>query len=430
MKARICFACIVAWICSTTLYGATVEVEGRAPADEPMARSQALADALREAVRTGAGVDLVSESQTKNFTMEFDRMFSRARGYVKKYEVLSTGTSSDGFYVVKVKADVGEGQPDTNDKLTLQMMAREHQAPRLAIRIEEQIEGVQNGTLAADWLRNAATECGLRVVDTERSQGDGGMMAKRAQALGRGQEAALRGQGAVSGCDYIIEGTVVGSSTGEQSFYGSKPGKKYSLGLNLKVTDAATGVVILTENAPSRDVLIRRVSSDTAAAREAVRQIMEGSPRVQDSDTGMKLIRRIFAHWAAEMDLGAICKLEFTGMDLTTAQKLKEKLTAVQNVGSVWIRSVDPAGVSVVDCEARLQPLELAAIIEGALPGFKLDRSENRYLSFRSTGTEPATPGSVTSSSDTSSPALLYGSIGGGVLLLAAGAFFFLKSKH
>ncbi len=423
MKTKRWIAGFIVLTCLAPSYGMMVEVEGRAPADEPMARSQALADALREAVRTGAGVDLVSESQTKNFTIEFDRMFSRARGYVKKYEVVSTGTSGDGFYVVKVKADVGEGMPDTNDKLTLQMMAREHQAPRVAIRIDEQIEEVKNGTLASDWLRNEVTECGLRVVELERTQGEGGMMAKRAQALGRGQEAALRGQGTVSGCDYIIEGTVVGSSTGEQSFYGSKPGKKFSLGLNLKVVDAATGVVILTENAPSRDILIRRVTSDTAAAREAVRQLMEGSPRVADSDAGMKLIRRIFAHWAAEMDLGAVCKLEFTGMDLATAQKLKEKLTSVQNIGSVWIRSVDPAGVTVVDCEARLQPLELAAIIESSLPGFKLDRSENRYLSFRPSDKTAA-------KEDTASPALLYGGIGGGAVLALAAVFFFLKSKH
>ena len=423
MKTSIWITGFMMWVCSTTLYGTMVEAEGRAPADEPMARSQALADALREAVRTGAGVDLVSESQTKNFAMEFDRMFSRARGYVKKYEVVSTGTTGDGFYVVKVKADVGEGMPDTNDKLTLQMMAREHQAPRVAIRIDEQIEEVKNGTLASDWLRNEAIECGLRVVELERTQGEGGMMAKRARALGRGQEAALRGQGTVSGCDYIIEGAVVGSSTGEQSFYGSKPGKKFSLGLNLKVVDAATGVVILTENAPSRDILIRQITSDTAAAREAVRQLMEGSPRVADSDTGMKLIRRIFAHWAAEMDLGAICKLEFTGMDLATAQELKEKLISVQNVGSVWIRSVDPAGVTVVDCEARLQPLELAALIESSLPGFKLDRSENRYLSFR--------PSDMTAAKENAaSPALLYGGIVGGAALALAAAFFFLKSKH
>lgn len=386
-----------------------------------MARSQALADALREAVREGAGVDLVSETQVKNFAMEFDRMFSKARGHVKKYEVLSTSTSPDGFYVVRIKANVGEGAVDTNDKLTLQMMAREHQSPRVSVRIEERIEDVNNGTLASDWLRNAATECGLRIIETDRAQGDGGMLAKRAQTLGRGQEAAMRSEGVVSGCDYIIEGSVVGSSAGTESFYGSKPGKKFSLGLNLKVIDAATGVVILTENAPSRDILIRKVESSTAAAREAVRQLMEGSPRVADSDTGWKLIRRIFAHWSAEMDLGAVCKLEFTGMDLSTANQLKEKLTSIQNVGSVWIRSVDPAGVSVVDCEARLQPLELAAIIEQALPGYKLDRSENRYLSFRA---------DASASTTGENSLLLYGGIGGGIALALAVSFVLLKRKH
>lgn len=378
---------IVIWalcLLSTISWGdTTVEVEGRAPADEPMARSQALADALREAVRKGAGVDLVSETQVKDFVMEFDRMFSKARGHVKKYEVLSTSTSSDGFYVVRIKANVGEGTVDTNDKLTLQMMAREHQAPRVVVHIEECIENVNNGTLASDWLRNAATECGLRIIETGRSQGEGGMLARRAQILGRGQEAAMRSEGVVSACDYIIEGNVVGSSLGTKSYYGSKPGKKFSLGINLKVIDAATGVVILTENTPSRDILIRNVESSTAAAREAVRQLMEGSPRAKDSDAGWKLIRRIYAHWAAEMDLGAVYKLEFTAMDLAAANQLKAELSGIQNVGSVWIRSIDPAGVSVVECEARLKPLELAAIIEKSQLGYKLDRSENRYLSFR-----------------------------------------------
>ena len=39
---------------------ATVEAEGRAPGDMKTAREQALADALREAVRVGTGVDVLS----------------------------------------------------------------------------------------------------------------------------------------------------------------------------------------------------------------------------------------------------------------------------------------------------------------------------------------------------------------------------------
>lgn len=360
-----------------------VEAEGRAAGDAPAARQQALTDALREAVRSGAGVDLVSESQMENFELQFDRTFSKARGYVKKYEVLTAGLTEDGFYTVKIKADVGDKAPAANDTMTFQMMAREHEAPRIAIQIDEQIEGVQNGTLSSDWLRNTAIKCGLRVVDLNNAQGHGGMLAKRAETLGRTTEATLRKDGVVSACDYIIEGNIVGSAAGTQSFYGSKAGKKYSLGLNMTVRDAATGAIVLTENPESRDILIRNVSSDTAAAREAVRQLMEGSPRIAESDSGWKLIRRIFAHWAAEMDLGATIKLEFVGLDLDTANKLKAELEKQTAVGAVWIRSIDAAAVSVLECESRLNAPDLAKVISGILPGYGLDRSEKRYLSFR-----------------------------------------------
>ena len=377
--------------------GVEVEAEGRAAGDAPSARTQALTDALREAVRSGAGVDLVSESAMENFELTLDRTFTKARGYVKKYEVLSSGLSDDGFYTVTIKADVGEGPIAANDTMTFQMMAKEHESPRVAIMIDEEIEGVKNGTLGGDWLRNHLSQCGLQVVDLKNAQGQGGMLAKRAQTLGRETEGSLRSQGLVSSCDYIIEGKIIGSAEGTQSYYGSKPGKKYSLGFDVKVRDAATGSIVLTENFQSRDIVIRNVSSDTAAAREAVRQFMEGSKRKENTDAGWMLIRRIFSHWAAEMDLGATIKLEFVGLDLESADKLKAELGKQTAIGSVWVRSIDAAGVSVVECESRLNSADLAKVINAVLPGYGLDRSEKRYLSFRP-GAAPAeaTPAAAT----------------------------------
>lgn len=364
-------------------YAVEVETEGKAAGDGPAARSQALSDALREAVREGAGVDLVSETQMENFELSSDKTFSKARGYIKKYEVVSTGMGEDGFYTVKIKADVSDKVLTSDDTMTFQMMAREHEAPRLAIQIDEQIEGVTNGTLATDWLRNTATKCGLRVVDLNNAQGQGGMLAKRAETLGRKTEGEARSQGIVSACDYVIEGKIVGSAAGTQSFYGSKPGKKYSIALDVTVRDAATGNVVLTMNSPAQDILIRNVSSDTAAAREAVRQLMEGNKRKADSDAGWQLIRSIFTHWAAETDLGATIKLEFVGLDLPGSEKLKSGLAQQTAIGAVWIRSIDAAAISVIECESRINSTELAKVISDILPDFSLDRSEKRYLSFR-----------------------------------------------
>lgn len=423
-------ACVT---CFAPAFAVQVEATGRAPADAPEARAQALTDALREAVRSGAGVDLVSESQMTNFEMDFDRTFSQARGYVRTYKVLSNKVSDDGFYTVTISADVGEGSPEMNDTLTLKMMAREKGSPRVDIRITETIDGVKDSGLAADWLRQTATECGMRVVDAARSQGDGGAAAKRAALLGRQQEASMREQGVVSACDYIIEGSVIGRYAGEQSFYGSKPAKRYSLGLNLKVVDAATGVVLVTENPSSRDIIIRSVASDDAAAREAVRQLMDGDPRQKaKTDAGWRLVRRIFSHWAAEMDLGSTFKLEFTGLDLTQAQALCKALTGNPSIGAVNIRSIDAVGVSVIDCESRLGAVELASLIQQSAPAFKLDRSENRYLSFRPASGSASASGGEADDSDSSqdgSMAVLVSSMAAVLILIGGVIVLILRKK-
>jgi len=57
-----------------------VEAEGRAAGDQKTAREQALADALREAVRKGTGVDVLASSGVSNFALDFDRILSSAFG--------------------------------------------------------------------------------------------------------------------------------------------------------------------------------------------------------------------------------------------------------------------------------------------------------------------------------------------------------------
>lgn len=175
----------------------------------------------------GAGVDLVSETQTKNFALEYDNTFLKARGYVRKYEVLSNELREDGIYVVTIRADVGEMLPEAGEKLAFRMMARGHQAPRVSVHVTEKLGGMGDNRVAADWLADTAAECGLKVVDAARSQG---AMGERAEALGRTLDAALRKSGSVSSCDYIIEGEITGDMTGQPSFYGSKPSNAFRWG--------------------------------------------------------------------------------------------------------------------------------------------------------------------------------------------------------
>jgi hypothetical protein len=86
------------------------------------------------------------------------------------------------------------------------------------------------------------------------------------------------------------------------------------------------------------------------------------------------------------MDLGATIKMEFVGLDLANSEKLKAGLEKETAIGAVWVRSIDAAAVSVIECESRINSTDLAKVVSKVLPEYGLDRSEKRYLSFRKGG--------------------------------------------
>ena len=65
------------------------------------------------------------------------------------------------------------------------------------------------------------------------------------------------------------------------------------------------------------------------------------------------------------------------------ADKLKTELEKQTAIGSVWIRSIDAAAISVIECESRLNAPDLVKVVTSILPEFNADRTEKRYLSFR-----------------------------------------------
>lgn len=381
-RALVIFLLFGLLLCNNALADG-VDVEGKAVGASPAARAEALTDALREAVRMGAGVELVTQSQMTDFALDFDRVFAKACGYVRNYKVLNAQFGDDGIYRVKIHADVQRGSPEMDDRLALNQIARLKQTPRVAVRIDESIKGASSRGLAADWLQNVAREVGLQVVDINKTQGVDNALSKRAAILGRDKEAAFRSEGVMDTCDYLIEGSVIGDHLGSQSLYGSLPKQHFSLAVNLKVIDAATGNVVVVENPPARDLLISGADSVDVAAREAVRNVLDGQANDKKTDAGWKLFRRLFAHWTTELDLGSTVRLDFTQASLDTANKLRDLLSKEPQVGAVWLRSVDAAGISVFDIESRLDTVALASKIEQVLGGtFNLDRSGARYLSF------------------------------------------------
>lgn len=351
------FTITVALIGETT--AGEVEVVGLSKLGTSVDRALALSNALEAAV--------LQESEGKSC--------------VKTFQILSAGRTQDGGYEVRIKAAVEPMNAQDAEVNALRDMARGFAAPRIAVKVKEEIEGLQGSTMVQDWLKDKLSACGLSVVEPDKKKDS--VLIRRTELLSRPLEATMRREGIISSCDYLIEGTLKGGISKTHSIYGSHPMQKASLGLDIKLIDAATGNTILAENYPTQEVMVKDSGTNELSAREAVRVFMSGERGAEKTPYGMQLIHRMFAHWMIEKQEGAIYCIELIKMELNELQQLKEKLLQDSTISNIWVRSLDAAAVTIIDCETKLNADELAGKIASLIPDFTLDRSENRYLSFR-----------------------------------------------
>ena len=74
--------------------------------DVANARDKALADAFRKAVEQAIGAMVSSETVVENYQLISDKILTRARGFVKTYNVISEGEIEEGLYQVEIEAQV------------------------------------------------------------------------------------------------------------------------------------------------------------------------------------------------------------------------------------------------------------------------------------------------------------------------------------
>ncbi|MCX6984893.1 MAG: hypothetical protein NT118_09120, partial [Lentisphaerae bacterium] len=118
---------------------------GMAEGTPDSASEQALAQALRDAVRKGAGVDVMSETKVENFQMEYDRILTASFGYVEKYEITEQKyDNKTQTYTVKIKAMVKKGAPGMDNVMALRLLVKRVESPRVLVVCDEKIVGYEN----------------------------------------------------------------------------------------------------------------------------------------------------------------------------------------------------------------------------------------------------------------------------------------------
>lgn len=358
-----------------------VTVEGKAAGDDANARSIALTDALREAVRVGAGVDVLSTTGVKDFVLQFDRVFESAFGFVRNYAIIESGLGPDGIYRVKIRAEVGTGTPDRQDTVALQEIVHRKKSPRVALQIDELIEGVPAGSdLVKGWLEQKIGEMQLQLVDLPRADYQSDKLAARDDLTGDAKAAAYRRAGIADKADFIIEAKVRGNFAGTEQVYGV-PLNKISVSADLRAVRTDSGDVIASAPLPtwagmSQDETI------PGAARDILHRLLAGENGAP-GEGSWSLFRRILAKWLTELDLGAIIRLEFKAITDAEFDRVIEALSANDKITAVWPREFDSAAFSFIDVESRLEAQPLKKAVTAALgDAFQYDRGTAHYLQF------------------------------------------------
>jgi hypothetical protein len=391
MKKLILNLCVLG-VLGAQIQAATVEAEGRAPGDMKTAREQALADALREAVRVGTGVDVLSSTGVSDFTLDYDRILSSAFGHVKSYKVISSGLGKDQIYTVKVKAEVEKGAPSAKNTLALRQIVLLKGSPRVSIAMQEQIDGAPAPTKYAQGImEQTARELQFNLVDVGTASGQESKMAARDAILGNDKNAKLRSAGISQKSDFLIEGNIVARYVGKQSFYGSLPQHVFSVGGELRAIRPETGEVVAVAALPGTENVESDLDSKEMAARDVIQKVLS-SAGGQKGGTP-PLFNKILARWVTETDLGAMKRLEFSGISSDDFQKIQTYFADTEKISAVWSREYDSRGISVLDVETRLDNMGLGQEVTKATGGrAKLDRSTENLLAFNASGAGTAAP--------------------------------------
>ncbi|WP_221030505.1 hypothetical protein [Actomonas aquatica] len=356
-----------------------LQVTGQAPGDLPTARNAALADALRAAVERGAGVELLSRSASRNMVLEADEILTESFGFVRSYEVLSSGLGADGVYRVEIAAEVEPGEIGRGDALALRNLVRLKGSPRLALVVTETLAEVSpDQHPVRDWLEMTARELQLNVVAVEVLREQEAKVAMRDELLDPTQPSPLR-QRLAQEADYVLEVALDVRHVEQGSFGGNLPHHRFVVNGVARIYQPDTGKLLATAPLGGTGNARSYQKDIAAAATDAATKAMAGDRTAQEGGV-WPAMRGLLSQWAADLDLGQLVRIELPSLDSASVDQVLAVLDQQDSVGGVWLRQVDSAAGVTIDVESKQTAYDVARLVEQAGPSLRTDLVSAHYV--------------------------------------------------
>ncbi len=311
----------------------------------------AVRQAQRQAVEEAVGIFIQTETEVENFVLQKDKIFSRTKGYIKRFDLLSE-TKVNGVYEVSIQATVSLDEIK-DDLLAMKILLESMERPKLMILIEEEYKGMDNigMQIAGTELSARLLDQGFELVDKAQIESIQHQEKKRQALLGNNEAAASLGLS--FGCQYVVVGKAVVQDTGEPV-----PGtglRSIQAGLQFKLIQTQTGSVLGSMVKNSVTAHINPMVGATKALQDVTQKAVDEY-----------LLEAITTSFQDFLNNGTPLKLHITGVDsFQLYREVSKEVEFVPGIVSVkkegWSKG---GGLLMLDLRYKGISEELAAQLD------------------------------------------------------------------
>jgi hypothetical protein len=240
----------------------TVEAQGYGNS-----RDEALLKAKREAISSGIGTLLISETEVRNYMVQRNVVLAQTLGSVRNYKILSEGWQ-DKIYHIKISAVVSLA--DIRDDLVARkILMQSMDSPRMMVMIHE-ADGQGAQVAIDDYLEAKKVE----LVDPAQAEALAGKDAASIRKATEGDPVAAAKLGAACGAEYIITGKVKKSVSQTELLKETGLWSGHAT-LTAWVVNASNARIIASGMATAAAVHISGQTAMSEAAAKAARKLMD-----------------------------------------------------------------------------------------------------------------------------------------------------------
>ena len=334
--------------------------------DEVKAREDGITAALRNAVEQVVGTMVESEVLVENYQTVEDQIYTRTKGYVQKYDIISTNKQLGNSIEVTIRAVVKVSDLQSDLEAIGVLLSRKGK-PRTMVLIQEkniaehyhQFGMDMNTTETA--IMNELMNFGFPFVDPTQSKVS--IASDVINTALRGDASAAASIATRLGAEIVITGTAVSKvASGGPDVVRNAGFKSCQANLNLRVIQADDAKIIAVASAYDRAAHIDEITGGTQALQKAAKK------------AALELKDKIVAAWQKDVYSGGQVQLQITNIaSFSQLNTLKNSLKFyIRGIQAINQRSF-AAGTALFDIDTKGTAEQMASELEAKeIEGLKL----------------------------------------------------------